>query len=88
MYNSPESLNNMEQEKAAPNIGVIKSIQTIFEYSAVIIAGIALGLFIVMLPMVLLFEFANQQAEKRKISQTYDSLIKRYYANTLFDTQS
>ncbi len=46
--------------------------------------AVLLGFVLVFLPVIFIVELANRQTEKAKITKTYNSLIRRYYNNTLF----
>lgn len=49
--------------------------------------GAFLGLVLFFLPFLFIIKLADRQTEQAKITKTYQSLMKRYYNNTLFNVQ-
>jgi hypothetical protein len=65
-------------------IFTLKIIEKLVACVFVIWLSIFFALIFCFLPFLLIIEFANQQTEKAKITKTYESLVRRYYNNTLF----
>ncbi|BDA73045.1 hypothetical protein RIVM261_013260 [Rivularia sp. IAM M-261] len=49
--------------------------------------GAFLGLVLFFVPFIFIIKLADRQTEQAKITKTYESLMKRYYNNTLFNVQ-
>ncbi|BAZ09423.1 hypothetical protein NIES4071_12310 [Calothrix sp. NIES-4071] len=86
MYNYLESSHDVS--KTAPINRKFEFIHKLIACFLVIGCGIILGLLLVFLPAILIVKLANRQSDKAKIKKTYNSLIERYYNNTLFQVRS
>lgn len=83
MYNYLESSHHVTE--TAPINCTFDLMPKLVAFGLAIGFGVLLGLFFVFLPVVFIVELANRQSEKAEVTKTYNSLIERYYNNTLFD---